>query len=167
MREFSQRHDLSACAEQVIAMITAEDYLRFRYEDPRLVDFSLDITRDDEQGFACRIERVVSPGKKVPAVAKRLLGNRFTVLQKNEWQRSGPPFLGKLSVSIPGMPGSIDSDLELAAVDAQRSQLASAGRIAVNIPIAGGQIERMLTGLAQETFSESVDKINEYIASQK
>lgn len=148
-------------------MITQEDYLRFRYEDPRLLEFALDISRDDADGFACSVDRVVDPGDKIPAVAKRLLGKRFTVRQVNEWSRLGPPFSGRLDVTIPGMPGSIASELSLSALDEQRSQLETSGQIEIKIPIAGGQIERMLSGVAEDAFLESVKKINEYIALQK
>lgn len=167
MRKFNQSHQLLASAQRVIDLITSEDYLRYRYEDPQLMGFKLDISRDDEQAFACSIERVVDPGDKLPGVARRLVGDRFSVVQTTDWSRQGPPFKGTMKVTIPGMPGSITNNLLLSEVDDQCSCIETHGNIEVRIPLAGGQIERMLGGVAEETFAVSMRTINEYIARKK
>jgi len=167
MKKFSHSHELNAGAEQVIAIVTTESYLRFRYEDPRLLGFKLDIEEDGDDDFACQIERVVSPGESMPRVAKRMVGDKIVIKQENKWSRQGPPYSGRLTVTIPGMPGSISGDLSLVALDSERSRIETEGRIEVKIPIAGSQIERMLLGLAQDTFAESMQSINQYIAEQK
>ena len=164
MRKFNQSHELAAPAEQVIDLVTREDYLRFRYEDPRLLGFKLDIEQDSATAFACNIERVVSPGNKIPSVAKRMVGERFSVVQRTEWSRKGPPYQGLLRVTIPGMPGKIESQLTLVAVDSERCRIDNSGSIEVKIPLAGGQIERLLGGVAEETFDESMQSISDYIA---
>lgn len=167
MKKFTHSQELNASAEQVIQIVTTEDYLRYRYEDRRLLDFKLDISCDDEKRFACGINRVVDPGDKIPSVAKRMVGDKLTIQQDTEWSRQGPPYKGKLKVTIPGMPGSINGDLRLVAVDDQRSQMETDGRVEVKIPLAGGQIERMLIGVAEETFAESMRSINDYLAKNK
>lgn len=166
MKKFSQRHAFEFPAGQVIAAVTSEDYLRFRYEDSRLLGFKLDVERDDEDEFACRIERVVAPGDNMPKVARRLVGERITIVQHTQWLRQGPPYAGTLQVTIPGMPGSINSNLQLQAQGGQACQVDNAGSIEVKIPLAGGQIERLLAGVAEETFTESMKSIDEYLSRQ-
>ena len=165
MRKFSHSHELPAPAATVLDLITREDYLRFRYDDTRLLGFDLEISEDSETAFAYCVERVIDPGDSLPAVARRLVGNRFTLRQQARWSRQGPPYAGQLTVTVPGMPGRIEGGLQLRQINGhEQSRIDSDGRIEVNIPLAGGQLERMLVGVAEETFAESMRQINAYIA---
>ncbi len=167
MKKFTHSQELNASAEQVIEIVTCEDYLRYRYEDSRLLGFKIDIRCDEQDRFACCIDRVVDPGDKIPSVARRLVGDKITIQQETEWSRQGPPYAGSLKVTIPGMPGSISGDLRLLVLDEQRSKMEADGRVEVKIPLAGSQIERMLIGVAEDTFAESMRSINDYLAQQK
>ena len=164
MQKFANSHTLNASAERVLELICSEDYMRYRYDQPELLNFDLTITRDDEQVFEAKVLRTIDISGKVPKLAKKLVGDQVAVEQTQDWVRTESPYLGTLTVSGEGLPGQVTSRMTLTPIDDNSSTISVDGSISVSVPLVGGQLEKLLAGKAAENFSTSMQAIDDYIA---
>lgn len=164
MQQFNNSIELPASADTVIAAITSEDYIRFRYQESGIADFELDVQHDDADRFDYEVRRHIDVSGRVPKIAQRLVGDEMIVVQKQQWSRGGPDYKGLMLVQAEGLPGKIETDVSLHPVDNQRCRLSAEGRIQVNIRIIGNQLEKMMLGRAKESFSDSAQAIQDYLA---
>lgn len=164
MKRFTQSRVLHGTPDEVLSLVTSETYLQRRYNDEQLLDFGLEIADDDTEHFTATIRRVVDTKGRVPGPARRLVGDSITVEQTNAWQCNGPPYHGATKATVPGVPGSIEADLRLEAVDDDKTLMTADGRVNVNVPLIGGQLAGFLVGVAENTFVKSMDTIEQVIA---
>lgn len=166
MQSFNHAQILSASAAEVIGHITAEDYLLFRYRDPRQLDFSLDVLSDDDDRHAVRVVRVYSTDE-VPRMARKLLGRQLELVQTQSWDRRGPEYSGTMKLEVSGVPGHIEGDLLLADHDDARSQMRAVGGVDVRVPLLGRQIEKLLVDRAEEGFAKSMESIEKWLEKKR
>lgn len=163
MQQFQHRSELPADASAVLAAVTTEEYLLYRYEDPELHHLHIEINKNDEQGFACVVSRRGSTNK-LPGFARRVVGDAVTMVQEQSWHGHVPPVKGELRIHLEGLPGKITVDLTLRDIAPGRSALEATGHVEVGIPLIGGRLEKMLVGKAEEAFEKSAIAIREYVA---
>lgn len=163
MKRFTHSRVLDAPPDSVIELITTEAHLRRRYESDALLAFELEILRDDDERFESRLRREFDPGNRIPRPARRLVGESISVVQENAWARVGPPYHGSSHVTVPGVSGHISADLRLEPDTGGKTRMTADGRVEVRVPVIGGQIERMLLGLARDSFVDSTEAINEAV----
>jgi hypothetical protein len=162
MQSFEHSTLLPAPARIVIEQVTSEPYLLYRYKEPKQLDFSLDILRNDDGHHEVRIVRVYST-EQVPRMARKLLGQQLELIQTQHWSRSGPTFNGGMRMEVAGVPGFIEGQMSLTDHAAEQSRMQAQGNVKVKVPIIGGQIEKLLLDRAEEGFSKSMDSIAEWL----
>ncbi len=167
MQKFKNSIDLPAAADEVVTLITTEEYLRFRYEDVQVQNFSLTIEQNDSQAFSYSLVREIDMAGKVPKMARKIVGDSMTVTQQQRWDRSAEPYPGTMTVEAQGLPGSISAATEVVAVSANSSRLVVNGEVYVSIPLVGGQLEKLLVSRIEESFFQSGETVIEYIQRGK
>lgn len=167
MQKFKNSIDLPAAAAEVVKLITTEDYLRFRYEDHQVKNFSLTIEQDDSTAFSYSLLREIDMAGKVPKMARKIVGDSMTVTQQQRWDRSSEPYPGTMTVEAQGLPGSISAATEVVAVSDNSSRLVVNGEVNVSIPLVGGQLEKLLVSRIEESFFQSGETVIEYIQRDK
>ncbi len=162
MQAFNHDCVLPATAAKVLAAIASEDYLRFRYADEDGHELHIQVEQDDAQAFVCVLTRSGS-SEKLPGFARKLVGERLTMIQHQRWDRDTTPYRGHLRVQLEGLPGHVHTELRLSDNADGTATLAAHGELEARIPLLGRQIEKMLIGRAQETFRKSTQAIREYV----
>lgn len=165
MQRFTLARDLPADAPTVIEQVCSEAYLLFRYQDPNQLDFELEVLSDTPQEHRCRVLRVYG-SEKIPAVARRILGQRIEVQQTQRWSRQGPVFAGEMRLEVLGVPGHIETSMRLADTQPGHCQMTAEGGIDVKVPLIGRQIEKMLLERSQEGFATSMQAIQDWLRQQ-
>ncbi len=165
MKRFSHSAELAYSAERIIARITTSAYLHFRYTDHGLIHSEIEILRDDDDVFECRVARVADTSG-LPALGRKLLGHRVEFVQVHRWERQGPPYHGQLEIAVTGVPGSIRTELRLLPDGDNQSCFAVEGQIEARVPLLGGQIERMLASRAEDNFIAGVKAMQDFMAQQ-
>ncbi|MDX1496757.1 MAG: DUF2505 domain-containing protein [Salinisphaeraceae bacterium] len=166
MKKFSDYCDLAASMEDVAGAIMSEDYLRYRYDSEFTTSFELDIKQDNEQGFAYSLRRELDVGSKVPRVVRNLVGDSFVVLQEASWQRNGDEYLGKAKLSAERFKGGIDIDIIIQPQGKEQCRLSFEGRLKAEVPLIGGQLERMMVDRVSDNFAESIEAIEGYLKGE-
>lgn len=162
MQSFRHSCTLPAPASQVIAAITTHEYLMYRYEEPDLHHLHIEISQNNEEGFACTVSRSGST-HRLPAFARKLTGDAITMIQDQAWTGRESPVQGHLHIHLEGLPGHVHVDLVLRDEGENQSVLEAKGQVVAKIPLLGGRIEKMLVGHAEEAFSKSAEAIRRYV----
>lgn len=155
MEKFSGSMEFSASAEETVALVATEGYMRRRYEEPDLVSFELDVQKDDEDEFECTMLRTFSLGEGVPKVIRRVVGKQFTLRQEHYWERQGPPYHSSGRLSVNGAPGEVNVNVTVEPLTDQTCKLSYSGTIKAGVPLIGGQIERFLLDRVDQSVEAS------------
>lgn len=166
MQKFSNSIDIPASARDVVNLITTEDYLRFRYENDQVKNFSLTIDNDSSDAFSYSLIREIDVAGKVPKMARKIVGDSMSVTQRQQWDRGSEPFPGTMKVEAQGLPGSITATTQVVATSDDSSRLIVNGEVNVTIPLVGGQLEKLLVSRIEESFFQSGDSVREYVKSK-
>ena len=163
MQSFNDSITIAAPASRVVELITTETYLRLRYEEPQVQSFDLDITEDSDSAFAYQLRRNIATGDKVPRMARKIVGDTIKVVQTQRWDRVTPPFNAEMTVEAEGLPGAIGARTQLIDIDGNSCRLEVTGSVTVDIPLVGGQLEKLLAGKISDSLNQSSEAIRDYV----
>ena len=163
MKSFTHTLELPASADSVLASITSADYLNFRYKQGNVVNFELDITQNDAQGFEYNMRRDIDTTGQLPRMARKFVGDSIEVVQTQRWARDQAPYQGQITVNATGLPGTITTDTVLEAIDAEHCRIVATGHLEVRLPVVGGSLEKLLEGKISESIADSIDAIRTYV----
>ena len=163
MQRFERDSLIPAPAHIVVAAISTEDYLVYRYDEAGIRSFELDIREDNELRFESHVRRQASTDK-LPGFARKLTGDTVTLIQHQFWDRQTQPYAGELRMELEGLPGHIVTRLTLSDNGDGSSTLFGQGEVEARIPLLGGRIEKMMVGKVGEGFERSAEAIREYLA---
>lgn len=166
MKRFAQEWTLPHAADEVLAHIATEEYLRYRYEHPNALHVSLTVEQNDSQAFSCILHREFA-ADRVPGFVRKLIGERFTLIQTHRWLRDVAPYQGHARIAIDGMPGGITSDLRVHPHGDDAARFVVNGEIDSKLPLIGGRIEAMLLSRVEENFAESMEAIQNFIRERR
>lgn len=143
-----------ATVDQVHAMLADQAFRARVCTEQRVLSHDVSITPTGA-GMSVRIEQVQST-QGVPGFAKKVIGERTTVIQEEDW--SSPVSAG-VRVTIPGKPGDINGTVAILADDAGVKERVDL-HISVGIPLVGGKLEGLLGELLTEALQieESVGR---------
>ncbi len=79
----------------------------------------------------------------VPSFAKKIVGEETNIVQREIWST---PLLGDISVSIPGKPGEMSGTVRLDEAHGRTIETVDL-TIKVGIPLIGGKLEDLISGL--------------------
>lgn len=163
MQRFERDSSIPASADEVIAAISTEEYLVYRYDEAGIESFELDIREDSDERFESHVRRKAST-HKLPSFARKIAGDSVTLLQNQFWNRDQRPYTGELRLELEGLPGHILTRLQLVDNGDGSSTLRGQGEVEARIPLLGGRIEKMMVGKVSEGFERSAQAIREYLA---
>ncbi|WP_310964374.1 DUF2505 domain-containing protein [Nocardioides terrisoli] len=138
------RHDMrydGATTEQVYTMLANPDFREKVCDFQRFPKRTVTITPSDT-GMAVRIDQF-RPADEVPSFAKKFVGAEINIVQEEQWSSHTS---ADLTVAIPGKPGDMSGTVSLAESDGGTTETVSVD-IKVNIPLVGGKIEDLISGL--------------------
>ena len=95
-------------ADQVFEMLATPAFREEVCEAQKVLSSKVEQTRDGDR-LSSRVEQVQNT-EGVPAFAKKIVGDKTTVIQAEEWSS---PTSATLTVTIPGKPGTIDGTVEI------------------------------------------------------
>lgn len=128
--------------EEVFEMLKSEEFREKVCQNlKQTISYDVSITPQGE-GMDVRVEQVQET-KGVPSVAKKIVGDETTIIQKEHWTS---PRKADLDIEIPGKPGSVKGDITLAEQGGGTVETVSVD-IKVSVPLVGGKIEKMLADL--------------------
>ena len=128
--------------EEVFEMLKSEEFREKVCQNlKQTISYDVSITPQGE-GMDVRVEQVQET-KGVPSVAKKIVGDETTIIQKEHWTS---PRKADLDIEIPGKPGSVKGDITLAEQGEGTVETVSVD-IKVSVPLVGGKIEKMLADL--------------------
>ncbi len=166
MKKFADHCDLAASVDAVANAIMSEEYLRFRYDSEYTTSFELDIHQDDSDGFVYKLRRELDVGSRVPRVVKSLLGESFVIVQEACWRREGDKYRGEAKLTAERFHGGVEIDIVIEAQDADHCRLSFEGRLKAEVPLIGGQLERMMVDRVSDNFAESIEAIEGYLETR-
>lgn len=158
MRRFQQQGELPAAAATVLGVITDAGHLRKRYESAELDHFSLEVEQDDASAFAVTVSRTARP-RGLPSFARKLLGERATLIHHSRWERAGPPFAGEFQLRLEGLPGQVRARLRLEDRGGELTLMAIEGEVEAPVPLLGRRIEALIAERAADSFAASLADI--------
>lgn len=88
------------------------------------------------------------PSDGIPAFARKFVGDEIRIVQREDW--SGPTHAA-LEVRIPGKPGELDGTVTLTG-DGSGTVHSIDGELKVAIPMFGGKLEALISGLLAEAL---------------
>jgi hypothetical protein len=96
----------------------------------------------------------------MPSFAKRFVGEETNIVQREIWST---PLLGDISVSIPGKPGDMSGTARIEEAHGVTTEAVDMN-IKVGIPLLGGKLENLISGLLLKAL-EAENKVGrDYLA---
>lgn len=140
--------------EQIYAAFGREDYWRARIAAGS-ADTTLDSLVVDPDGTVT-VRAVQHLGRQLlPGLVAKFVSGDVQIVQTETWRPDGHRQIrGHVSVSASGGLGSGHADTWLAATDDGGSQLRSAVRVEVKIPLVGRKIEKSIGSSLAENIPE-------------
>ncbi|GEM_PF-3139095 len=166
MQKFSDHCELPASAERVAEAIMSTEYLEYRYKTEGVSHFELTVTQDDGDGFAYRLRRSIAIGNRVPRIVRNLVGEALIMIQEGEWERDGDDYLGHFHLAEERFSGGVDVEVRLESADPDICRLSFEGKLQVNVPLVGRQLEKLMVEKVSDSFTESIEAIEEYLESR-
>lgn len=94
----------------------------------------------------------VQAAQGVPSFAKKLVGDRITISQRETW---ASPEAATVTMSIPGKPGEIKGNIRLREAGGVTTEQVTLD-IKVSMPLVGGKVE----GLVADLLRKALEKEN-------
>jgi len=96
----------------------------------------------------------------VPSFAKKLVGEETNIVQREIWTT---PLLGDISVTIPGKPGDMAGTIRITEAHGVTTETIDM-QVKVGIPLLGGKIEDLISGLLLKALKAENKVGRDYLA---
>ncbi|MVQ50932.1 DUF2505 family protein [Nocardioides sp. MAH-18] len=103
---------------------------------------------------------VVQPADDIPGFARKFVGNRINVVQREEWTSADH---ADLHVTIPGRPGQMVGSIELTEAGGVTTETVDC-EITVHIPLVGGKLERLIGDLLLKALRAEEQVARDYLS---
>ena len=100
------------------------------------------------------------PTAGIPSFAKKFVGEETNVVQREIWTT---PLLGDITVTIPGKPGDMTGTARISEAHGVTTEAVEM-TIKVGIPLVGGKIEDLISGLLLKALKAENKVGREYLA---
>jgi uncharacterized protein YndB with AHSA1/START domain len=102
----------------------------------------------------------VQPAKGIPGFARKFVGDEINIVQREKWASTEE---ADLTVTIPGKPGEMTGTITLVESGGTTTETVDVG-IKVNIPLVGGKIEALISGLLQKALVAENEAGRDYLS---
>lgn len=147
MKKFNQeiRYEGTTAAE-VWEMIMDQAFREQVCDYQRVVRRQVTI---DSDGTTAKVVQDYAHGaERVPAFAKRFIGDEIAIIQEENWTS---PTQATLKLTIPGKPGELTGTVSILESGGGVTETID-GTVKVGIPLVGGKIEDLIAGLIGKAF---------------
>ena len=134
------RYD-GATPDQVYAMLADADFREAVCAYQRFPRRTVTITPGGN-GMSVSVDQY-RPADEVPSFARKFVGAEINIVQEEQWASATD---AALTVTIPGKPGDMRGTVHLEAADGGTTETVQVN-VKVNIPLVGGKIEDLISGL--------------------
>lgn len=154
--EISSRNEFAAAPDEVIAMLTSQDYLErvARATDAR----SYEVT-------CSGMHTVTSRTFDTPSAAAKFAGPTLTIVEDVTWGEARPDGSrhGRLTLHAPGLPVKMEGTASVAP-GGKGTVVDYAGNLAINIPFLGKKLEQQASPALTEALSAQQRVGDEWLA---
>ena len=127
--------------DQVHDMLADPDFRRRVCEFQRVLRSTVEVTPAGN-GMDVRIDQVQA-AEGIPGFAKKFVGDEIHIVQEERWTSVEE---ATLTVTIPGKPGEMKGGITMREVDGGVTETVAVD-VLVAIPLLGGKIEKLISGL--------------------
>ena len=131
---------------RVVDMLADPRFREAVCEYQRVLRADVEIERSGDT-MTVTVEQV-QPTERIPAFAKKFVGNTIDIVQREEWSA---PDTAALQVTIPGKPGHMDGTITLVETDGTTVETVDV-EIKVHLPLVGGKIEGLVSDLLRKAL---------------
>jgi hypothetical protein len=103
---------------------------------------------------------MVQATQGIPGFAKKFVGDEINIVQREKWASTEE---ADLTVTIPGKPGEMTGTITLVESGGTTTETVDVG-IKVNIPLVGGKIEALISGLLQKALVAENEAGRDYLS---
>ena len=136
----------STTVEQVTGMLADADFREAVANYQHAVRSSATVTGTGASRTV-RIE-IVHGTDRVPSFARKFVGDEIAIVQDETWTSASH---ADVRVTIPGKPGDMSGTLDLAQIGDDVVETVAL-TVKISIPLVGGKIEDLVTGLLVKAF---------------
>ena len=151
------RYD-GATVDQVHAMLADQTFREKVCAAQHVLRQTVTITPRGE-GMSVKVDQFQA-AEGLPSFATRIVGNEINIVQEEEWSS---PTAADLSVTIPGKPGDMRGTITLADNAGGVDETVEV-TIKVNIPLVGGKVENLISGLLLKALKSENRTGKEWLA---
>ena len=151
------RYD-GASAEQVHAMLADEAFRKEVCDFQGFRPQEITITTKGA-GMSVLVDQVQG-ATHVPSFAKKIVGDEINVVQSEDWDSAEH---AALDVRIPGKPGEMKGSITLAEDDGGTTETVEI-TAKVKVPLVGGKLEDLITGLLVKALKAENTVGRKYLA---
>ncbi|HEY3014257.1 MAG TPA: DUF2505 domain-containing protein [Nocardioides sp.] len=136
--KFTKEIRFPGSAEVVAAMLSDKAFRERVAQEAGAASYSV-LVEETADGVRSVID-TSQPTDGLPGVAAKFLGSTFDIHQEEVWSSATS---GRLTVSIPGKPGTVNGTVSLTEQGEETVQTVDAV-IKVGIPLVGGKVETII-----------------------
>lgn len=118
------------------------------------------VTVDESPGATKVVIDQVQAAQGIPSFARKFVGDEINIVQTESWA-SGTD--GEITVTIPGKPGEMSGTARLRESDGVTTETVDL-TIRVGIPLVGGKIESLISGLLLKALTAENRVGRDYLA---
>lgn len=158
---FQHEQEYAASAAEVATMLADP---AFRKQVAQAQNASDAEVRVDSAGASMTV--VVDqtrPSDDIPAFARKLVGDRIRILQREEWT---DPTRAGLEVTIPGKPGELTGTISLTEHGEGVRETIN-GELVVRIPLLGAKLEKLICDLLREALEVEQQVGRDWLAGRR
>lgn len=143
------KHELTydAPAADVYAMLTTAAFREEVCARMRVISGHA-VVEDVDEGTRVTIEQV-QPAAGLPSFATKIVGDRITIIQREDWTS---PTHADVHVSIPGKPGEMIGTATLTESGGTTTEVVEL-EIRVRIPLVAGKIEKLVADMLTKALN--------------
>lgn len=161
------RHEASYAAgpDAVYAALTDEQFLVRKSEAIEATDITASVERTAE-GAAVQLRRTVE--LHLPGFAKKLTGSHVTLVDEQRWRPAEVDGSRVASVSgtLGGHSGGLTGTVAITPAGPDASTVVVEGEVKVSVPIVGGRIEKLITGLVRDMLDSDQRVLTAWLAER-
>jgi Protein of unknown function (DUF2505) len=133
--------------EEVRAMLADPEFREAVCAYQKVEDSAVTIEEYDDGSMTVDLERTYGT-ERVPSFARKLVGTTIGLVQREEW---ASPTAARIEVTIPGKPAEMSGTARLARSGSDVVETVTM-QVRVGIPLVGGKLEDLVTGLLQDAY---------------
>lgn len=148
------QHEFPVAPSTLLEVLTSRAYFEARFAMSGVEEFWFDAYEETERGFLIRVLRELEiRSDKVPAFARRFLGQHYTLTQEFLWtHRDEPPYRAEYRFKLGDIPVTVSGEMKITDENGHAGQQYRV-EVDSSVPVIG----RKLVGLVSERVDKALE----------